>query len=161
MIMLLDICIPFCFWAFWSLAQSVSERFPASPGPLMSLFLARPGPFLNVLSHCQDSQTFWDRFWGFKPVPDRFWAFSIPLQTVSKVVELLQCLKAIDPGFHFLRQFVPSLVYSLLFPLKFSTATRKLSCIPIGCNLTSALPTNLSTLSCTLLLMELRCGGAL
>ena len=88
-------------------------------------------------------------------------ALSIPFWTVSKVVELLQGLKAIDRDFHFPSAIRPQLGVFSFVSLKFSTATRKLSCIPTGCNLTSALPTNLSTLSCTLLLMGLRCGGTL
>ena len=129
----------------------------------MSLFLARPGPFLNVLSHCQDSRK---PFFGIvsevsslsQPVSERFRSLSRPYLKLSSYCK---AVRRLIEAFTFLRQFFPSLVYSLLFPLKFSTATRKLSCIPTWCNLTSALPTNLSTLSCTLLLMGLRCGGAL
>ena len=130
----------------------------------MGLFLARPGPFLSVLRHCQDSRKpFLGSFLRlhaslFQTVSERFRSLSRPYLKLSSYCK---AFRRLIEAFTFLRQFVPSLVYSLLFPLKFSTATRKLSCIPIGCNLTSTLPANLSTLSCTLLLMELRCGGAL
>ena len=77
----------------------------------MSL-LARLGPFLSVLSHCQDSRKpFLGSFLRVsslsQTVSERF--RSLPLQTVSKVVELLQGLKAIDRGFHFSSAICPQL----------------------------------------------------
>ena len=88
---------------FWSLAH---ERFPASPRLFMNVFLARPRPFLSVLSHCQASRR---PFLG--TVSERFGSLSGPY-----LVELLQGLKAIDRGFHFSSAVCPQLgVYCILF----------------------------------------------
>ena len=129
----------------------------------MSFFLARPGLFLNVLSHCQASpRPFLGPFLRSQTCPDRVGALSIPFWTVSKVVELLQGLKAIDRGFHFPSAICPQLgVFSFVSTQVLDcNAQVKLQPYRVQLNFRSTYR-NLSTLSCTLLLMGLRCGGAL